>query len=90
MINEPMIIVPSRGVPEDILSGSVLAHIAAAYFSVDLSFQHFGMMPGLIKTKSPPFLVSTELSYIGPSGQWFRKDWCRSGRQNRAGQFMLG
>jgi DNA-binding MarR family transcriptional regulator len=29
-----MISVPRKGVPEDILSGSVLAHIAAAYFSV--------------------------------------------------------
>jgi DNA-binding MarR family transcriptional regulator len=29
-----MIIVPRKGVPEDILSDSVLAHIAAAYFSV--------------------------------------------------------
>ena len=32
--NNPMISVPRKGVPEDILSGSVLAHIAAAYFSV--------------------------------------------------------
>jgi DNA-binding MarR family transcriptional regulator len=29
-----MISVPRKGVPEDILSNSVLAHIAAAYFSV--------------------------------------------------------
>ena len=29
-----MIVVPRKGVPEDILSDSVLAHIAAAYFSV--------------------------------------------------------
>ena len=29
-----MIIVPKKAVPEDILSDSVLAHIAAAYFSV--------------------------------------------------------
>lgn len=29
-----MIIVPEKGVPEDVLSDSVLAHIAAAYFSV--------------------------------------------------------
>ena len=29
-----MINVPTKGVPEDILSDSVLAHIAAAYFSV--------------------------------------------------------
>jgi len=32
--NNPMIIVPRKSVPEDILSDSVLAHIAAAYFSV--------------------------------------------------------
>lgn len=32
--NNPMINVPTKGVPEDILSDSVLAHIAAAYFSV--------------------------------------------------------
>ena len=34
MIDHPMTIVPKKGVPEDILSDSVLAHIAAAYFSV--------------------------------------------------------
>jgi DNA-binding MarR family transcriptional regulator len=34
-----MIIVPRKGVPEDILSDSVLAHIAAAYFSVGKSLE---------------------------------------------------
>lgn len=34
MINAPMTIVLEKGVPEEILSDSVLAHIAAAYFSV--------------------------------------------------------
>jgi DNA-binding MarR family transcriptional regulator len=29
-----MNVIPKKGVPEDVLSGSVLAHIAAAYFSV--------------------------------------------------------
>src|SRR5258707_2122585 len=30
----PMNMLPSKEIPEDILRGSVLAHIAAAYFSV--------------------------------------------------------
>jgi DNA-binding MarR family transcriptional regulator len=34
MISEPMITVPRKSVPKDILRDSVLAHIAAAYFSV--------------------------------------------------------
>ena len=34
-----MIIVPKKAVPEDILSDSVLAHIAAAYFSVGKSLE---------------------------------------------------
>ena len=32
--NRPMIIVPKKDIPENILSDSVLAHVAAAYFSV--------------------------------------------------------
>ncbi|HVH70426.1 MAG TPA: MarR family winged helix-turn-helix transcriptional regulator [Candidatus Dormibacteraeota bacterium] len=32
--NGPVIIVPKRDVPQDILKDSVLAHVAAAYFSV--------------------------------------------------------
>jgi len=32
--NGPMIIVPRKDIPQDILSDSVLAHVAAAYFSV--------------------------------------------------------
>lgn len=39
MINERTIIVPQKAVPEDILSDSVLAHIAAAYFSVGKRLQ---------------------------------------------------
>jgi DNA-binding MarR family transcriptional regulator len=33
-INESMILLPKKAVPENILSDSILAHIAAAYFSV--------------------------------------------------------
>jgi hypothetical protein len=32
--NGPMIIVPKKDIPQDILRDSVLAHVAAAYFSV--------------------------------------------------------
>ena len=32
--NGPVIIVPRKDIPQDILSDSVLAHVAAAYFSV--------------------------------------------------------
>lgn len=34
-----MIVVPGKDVPEDILSDSVLAHVAAAYFSVGKSLE---------------------------------------------------
>jgi len=34
MIDRTMIIVPKKDIPQDILSDSVLAHVAAAYFSV--------------------------------------------------------
>src|SRR5260370_20922971 len=32
--NRPMIIVPKKDIPQDILRDSVLAHVSAAYFSV--------------------------------------------------------
>lgn len=32
--NDPMIIVPRKDIPQDILRDSILAHVAAAYFSV--------------------------------------------------------
>ena len=101
--NNPMIIVPRKGVPGDILSNSVLAHIAAAYFSVGKRLERKTQCSAtrgfilltlrgdamLNQNQIATLLVSpTELWCIGPSSQWFRKDLCRRGRLNRAGQFM--
>ena len=84
--NGPMIIVPKKDIPQDILSDSVLAHVAAAYSSVERalneklgalrlaasSYPHYGVVPRPIRIKSPHSSVSTERSCTEPSSRWFR------------------
>jgi DNA-binding MarR family transcriptional regulator len=52
--NRPMIIVPKKDIPQDLLRDSVLAHVAAAYFSVGKRLER--------KTRCPAtrgFILST-------------------------------
>ena len=96
-----MNILPRKEIPDDILKDSVLAVIAAAYFSVGKRLERktqcsatrgfilSTLRGGMTLNQNQ---IATLLSFAGPSctglsSHWPRKDSCRSTGQNRAEQF---
>ena len=99
-----MNILPRKEIPDDILKDSVLAHIAAAYFSVGKRLERKtqcsatrGLYPvdiawgtKLNQNQIATLWVSTGRSCTGLSSHWPRKDSCRSTGRNRAEQSESG
>jgi len=96
-----MNILPGKEIPDDILKDSVLAHIAAAYFSVGKRLERKtqcsatrGFILSTLRggTTLNQNQIATLLGFDRTVvhraiSHWPRKDWCRSTEQNRAEQF---